>query len=536
MASARTGGAGAPLLPRVQGLLYGGDYSPEQWPEEVWHEDARLMREPGVNLVSVGIFSWALLEPEPGRYEFGWLDRVVELLWSHGVAVDLATPTASPPAWLVRGNPEILPVTADGVRLEFGSRRHYCPSSPVFRAASVRIAEQLALHYGDHPALAMWHVSNEYGCHMPACYCEVSADHFRRWLRARYGELEELNRAWGTAFWGQRYGDWSEIAPPRRTPAFVNPSQALDWARFCSDAFLECYEAERAVLARLTPEIPITTNFMCRFKPCDYWAWASKEDVVTLDSYPDPADPDAHVLAALDYDLTRSLGNGTWLLLEHAASAVNWREINVPKRPGLMRLWALQAIAHGSEGAMFFQWRASRAGSEKFHSALLPHHGTLARGWQGTLELGRDLRALAEVAGSRTRADVAVLFDWENWWAVEGDAHPSQALELTGIVLDWYRPLHDANVAVDFARATDDLDGYRLVVAPNLYLLPDEGLSALTAYVEAGGVLALGYFSGVVDEHDHVRVEAEVEPLRRLIIQCGPRMCRWPTRRGSESL
>jgi beta-galactosidase len=505
------------LLPRVPGLLYGGDYNPEQWPEEVWAEDARLMQEAGVNLVSIGIFSWALLEPEQGRFDFGWLDGVIELLWSHGVAIDLATPTASPPAWLVRRHPEILPVTREGVRLELGSRRHYCPSAPAFRDASVRIAEQLARRYKDHPALAMWHVSNEYGCHMPACYCELSAEHFRRWLTARYGDLDGLNRAWGTAFWGQRYGAWSEIAPPRATPASVNPSQELDWRRFCSDAFLECYELERAVLAEATPDVPITTNFMCRFQPCDYWEWSRREDVVTLDSYPDPADPDAHVLAAFDYDLMRSLGGGRWLLLEHAASAVNWRDVNVPKRPGLMRLCALQTVARGSEGAMFFQWRASKAGSEKFHSGLVPHHGTSARGWQNTLQLGRDLRALAEVAGSRVPARTAMIFDWDNWWAFDGGDHPSHVLDLIGIVVDWYRPLYETNVAVDFARATDDLSRYRLVVAPSLYLLTDDAVSSLTSYVEQGGVLLLGCFSGIVDEHDHARVGAETEPLRRLL-------------------
>jgi beta-galactosidase len=311
MAALRADGPGRPALPLGRGLLYGGDYNPEQWPEEVWAEDVRLMQEAGVNLVTLGVFSWALLEPEPGRYDFGWLDRVIELLWSHDVAIDLATPTAAPPAWLVRRNPEVLPVTAEGVRLEFGSRRHYCPSSPIYREASVRIAEQLAERYGTHPALAMWHVDNEYGGHISACYCDVSADHFRRWLRARYTSPETLNEVWATAFWGQRYGDWSEIAPPRSTPASVSPTQALDWARFCSDALLECFEEQRTVLAAATPDIPITTNFMCHHKPVDCWRWSAREDVVTLDSYPDPADPDAHVLAALDYDLARSPGRGT---------------------------------------------------------------------------------------------------------------------------------------------------------------------------------------------------------------------------------
>ena len=491
------------------------------------------MRDAGVNLVSVGIFSWAQLEPEPGVFDFGWLDRVVDLLWENGIAVDLATPTAAPPAWLVRQHPEVLPVTADGIRLEFGSRRHYCPSSPVFRAASVVIAEQLARRYAEHPALAMWHVGNEYGCHVPACFCEVSAEDFRRWLDERYGRIDELNRAWGTAFWGQRYGSWAEIEPPRRTPTSVNPTQRLDWLRFSSDALLACYEAEREVLTAVAPGIPVTTNFMNTFQPADYWTWAAREDVVTLDSYPDPADPDAHVTAALNYDLMRSLGGGRpWLLLEHAMSAVNWREVNVPKRPGLMRLWAYQALAHGSDGVMFFQWRAARAGAEKFHSAMLPHGGTEARGWSETTRLGRELDALAELAGAKTRAEVAFVFGWDNWWAFDGADHPSQRLDLPTIVRSWYRPFFDANVAVDFVPPDGGLDGYRLVVAPNLYLLTDDALDGLTAFVEGGGVLVCGYFSGLVDENDHVRSPSQNAPLRRIL---GARVDEfWPIPAGQE--
>jgi beta-galactosidase len=499
-------------------LLYGGDYNPEQWPEETWAEDARLMREAGVNLVTVGVFSWALLEPAPGEYDFAWLDRVIDLLWSHDVAIDLATPSAAPPAWLVRQHPEILPVTADGVRLEFGSRRHTCPSSGAYRDAAVRIAEQLARRYGRHDAIALWHVSNEYGCHLPACYCVASAEHFRHWLRERYGDVESLNDAWGTAFWGQRYGDLSEIEPPRRTPASVNPAQALDWARFSSDAWLECYEAEREVLTDLAPGIPVTTNFMSLFKPIDAWTWSAREDVVTLDSYPDPADPEAHVAAALNYDLMRSLAGGQpWLLLEHATSAVNWREVNVPKRHGQMRLWAYQAVARGSDGALFFQWRASRSGAEKFHSAMLPHLGTHARGWTETVRLGRELGALGAIAGTTVRAESAFLLDWESWWALEGADHPSQVLDLPALLLAYYRPFFAANVPVDFVHPEGDLGRYRLVVAPNLHLVTGSTLGALAAYVKAGGVFVCGFFSGLVDEHDRIRDHTGPDELHGLL-------------------
>ena len=508
-----------PVVPRVRGLLYGGDYNPEQWPEEVWLDDARLMQEAGVNLVTLGVFSWALLEPKPGVFDFDWLDRVLDLLWSHGVAVDLATPTAAPTAWLVEAHPDMLPVTRDGVRLGFGSRRHYCPSSPHFREASVRIAEHLARRYSVHPALAMWHVGNEYGGHVEQCYCETSAAHFRAWLEARYGSIEALNHAWGTAFWSQRYGDFSQVEPPRRMPVGPNPTQALDWHRFSSDALLECYELEAAVLREQSPGIPLTTNFMFEFKACDYWRWSTREDVVSLDAYPDPNDPDAHLRTAVDYDLTRSETRGRpWILLENAPSAVQWREANLPKRPGLRRLWALHAVARGSDGALFFQWRASRAGAEKFHSGLLPHLGTRSRGWQETVRLGRDLQLLAEVAGTTSpRAKVAFLFDWENWWALDQPAHPSRMLDLREIVLEWYRPFFDANIPVDFVHPLACLDSYELVVVPNLYLASEAVVDRLTGFAEAGGTVAIGFFSLVVDENDHARCNEELHPVHRLL-------------------
>ena len=453
-------------------------------------------------------------------YDFGWLDRVVELLWSNGIAVDLATPTAAPPAWLVRRHPEMLPVTADGVRLEFGSRRHYCPSSPVFREASVRIAEQLARRYGEHPALAMWHVGNEYGCHVPACYCEVSAEHFRRWLDERYGEIEELNRAWGTAFWGQRYGDWAEIEPPRRTPTSVNPTQALDWARFCSDALLECFEAEREVLAAVTPDIPVTTNFMSPFQPADYWAWAAREDVVTLDSYPDPADPDAHVAAALNYDLMRSLGGGRPVAAARArGERGQLARGERAEAAGADAAVGLQAVAHGSDGAMFFQWRAARAGAEKFHSAMLPHGGTRGARLGGDVRLGASCVRSPRSPVRRTPPRSRSFSTGRTGGRFDGADHPSQRLDLPTLV----RSTGTGRSSRRTSRSTSptrtaDLDGYRLVVAPNLYLATDDALDgAGTRSSSGGGVLVCGFFSGVVDEHDHVRSPARTLRFAELL-------------------
>ncbi|MCX4745747.1 beta-galactosidase [Kitasatospora sp. NBC_01287] len=505
-------------LTRVPGLLHGGDYNPEQWPEPVWAEDAALMRQAGVNLVTVGVFAWAELQPGPETWEFGWLDRLLDLLHAHGVAVDLATATASPPAWLVRAHPELLPVTADGVRLEFGSRQHYCPSSPVYRAAAVRLTRALAQRYADHPALALWHVHNEYGDHVTECFCAGSAADFRRWLTERYGSVERLNQAWGTAFWSQRYRELDEVEPPRRAPGPINPTQQLDWRRFCSDALLACHRAERAVLAELSPGVPVTTNFMSMSKPLDLWRWAEHEDLVSDDAYPDPADPRAPVRAALNYDLMRSLkGGAPWLLLEQAPSAVSWRPVNVPKTPAQRRLWALQAVAHGSDGVLSFQWRASRAGAEKFHSAMLPHRGTDSRGWRETVRFGAELARLGSVAGGRTRAETAIVLDWESWWALELDEHPSARMRWPELLLPWYAALHRRGVAVDFVRPEAELGGYRAVLAPNLYLLRTADAHRLAAFAAGGGQLACGAFSGVVDEHDQVHPGGAPGPLRELL-------------------
>ncbi|MGW3071549.1 beta-galactosidase [Kitasatospora sp. NPDC001132] len=505
-------------LTRVPGLLYGGDWNPEQWPEQVWAEDVKLMAEAGVNLVTVGVFSWARLQPDADSWDFGWLDRLLDLVHRHGIAVDLATATASPPAWLVRAHPELLPVTADGVRLEFGSRQHYCPSSPAYRQAAVRLTRALAERYRDHPALALWHIHNEYGDHVQECFCPASAADFRRWLRERHGDIEELNRSWGTAFWSQHYNSFEQIEPPRTAPGPVNPTQLLDWRRFCSDALLALHRAEKAVLDEVSPGVPVTTNFMSMLKALDYWEWSRHEDFVSDDAYPDPADPRAHVNAAMNYDLMRSLKGGRpWLLMEQAPSAVSWRPVNVPKTPGLHRLWSLQALARGADGVLHFQWRASVAGAEKFHSAMLPHRGTAARGWQETVRFGTELRRLGELAGSRLRGQVAVLLDWDSWWALELDDHPSARMRWLDLLRPWYAALYERGVTVDFVPSTADPDGYPLLLAPNLYLLDTATADRLTAYVRGGGRLVCGPFSGITDRHDHIHPGGHPGPLRELL-------------------
>ncbi|WEH12548.1 beta-galactosidase [Streptomyces sp. VNUA24] len=506
---------------RLPGIAYGGDYNPEQWPEEVWAEDMRLMREAGVTMVSVGIFSWALLEPAQGVYDFARMDRVLDLLHENGVAVDLATPTAPPPAWFFRAHPEALPVDRDGRTLSYGSRQTFCPSSPAYRRAALRISTAVAERYADHPAPAMWHLHNEYGCHNAECYCDTSAGAFRQWLRARYGDdLGALNHAWGTTFWSQWYSSWDEILPPRATAAPPNPTHRLDWRRFCSDELLSLCTAEREVVRQATPHLPATTNFMVlrTFDSLDYWRWAPELDILSNDHYLMSDDPEAEIDIALSGDLMRSLAGAPWLLMEHSTGAVNWQPVNRAKRPGEMRRNALAHVAHGADGILFFQWRAARAGAEQWHSAMLPHAGTDSRTWQDVVRLGADLRALGEVRGSAHAARVAVVWDWDARWALEQPSQPTGELRFQDLVRDWYTPLWRAGVAVDFVRPdSPGLDSYRLVLAPSLHLLDDAGAARLTAYVEGGGTLAVGFHSGAVDENCHVRLGGYPGAFREIL-------------------
>ncbi|WP_030324497.1 beta-galactosidase [Streptomyces sp. NRRL B-3229] len=502
-------------------LAFGGDYNPEQWPESVWDEDVRLMREAGVTMVSVGIFSWALLEPEPGVHDFGWLDRVVDLLHENGIRVDLGTPTVAPPKWFYRAHPDALPVTADGTRLAFGSRGAICHSNSAYRAAAAAITTRLAERYADHPGLAMWHVHNEYGVPVSACWCDSCAAHFRRWLETRYGGVDGVNEAWGTAFWGQHYTSLEQIDPPRTAATVGNPGQALDYKRFADATMRENFCAERDILHRLSPGVPVTTNFMTALSQCDsvdYWAWGREVDIVTNDHYLITDGRRTHVNLAMAADLTRSVAGGApWILLEHSTSGVNWQSRNPAKAPGQMARNSLAHVARGSEGAMFFQWRQSRRGAEKFHSAMVPHGGTDTRVWREVVELGAALDSLSTVRGTRTRADVAVLWDWHSWWAQNLDWRPSVDHDARERADAFYEALYDRHLTVDFAHPEADLSAYPLVVVPASYLMTKEAGRNLTRYVENGGTLVVSYFSGIVDEHDAVHEGAYPGALRDVL-------------------
>ncbi|GDY86381.1 beta-galactosidase [Streptomyces avermitilis] len=497
-------------------ILFGGDYNPEQWPEEVWQEDVRLMKEAGVNSVTVGVFSWAELEPTPGAREFGWLDRLMDLMHENGIGVVLATPTASPPPWMGRLHPETLPRDEDG-RIEWwGGRQHFAHSSAVYRRYAAAITEDLAARYGGHPALTMWHINNEYCTYD---WGDEAATAFRRWLQGRYGTLDALNTAWGTAFWSQGYDDWEGILPPRHAHYMNNPTQVLDFKRFTSDALMECFVAERDIVARHTPNIPVTSNFMPFWQGQDAWAWAGREDVVSVDSYPDPRDPLGGQYGALIHDMTRSQARGgPWMVMEQAAGPVNWRGVNHPKPPGLNRLWSLQAVARGADAVCYFQWRQSRQGAEKFHSGMVSHAGERGRTFQEVKRIGAELALLSEkVADTRvTGADVAVLLDWNAWWASGQDGRLSGEVDYPAVVRAWHRALWEANVTASFAHPEHDLSAYKLVVLPQLYLLTDTAIDNLVAYVRGGGTVVSGFLTGVADQDDRVRQGGMDERLRKL--------------------
>lgn len=492
----------------ADGLAYGGDYSPEQWPEEVWPEDIALMREAGVNTVNLGVFSWGLLEVADDVFEWGWLDRIMDLLHEGGVGVNLATPTAAPPIWLLQAHPEIATVDAMGVRVSQGGRLAWSPSSATFRRYALRVVRAIAERYGSHPALRLWHVSNELGNENARSYDDETGAAFQRWLAERHRSVDALNEAWGSAFWGHHYTAFEQVQPPRFASTGHNPGLLLDFERFTSDALLGYYEAERAVLREVTPDIPITTNFMVMNEPGvhDYARWAKAVDVVANDHYTIGADPHRAGELAFSADRTRGIAAGEpWLLIEHSTAAVNWQGVNRAKGPGEMRRDTLAHIARGADGAMFFQWRASTAGSEQFHSSIVPHAGADSTIFRDAAALGSDLASLARVRGSRVeRAKVAILYDQLSAAALRSGRNPSNDISSTREPIAMHRALTDAGVAVDVLPSDAALDDYAVVLVPTLFLAPDGLAERLDAFVTGGGHLLVGYSSGIVDETNRV--------------------------------
>ncbi len=500
-----------PLAGQQERIWYGGDYNPDQWPEEVWDDDVRLMKKAGVNLVSVGIFSWAKIETSEGVYDFDWLDRIIDKLGEAGIAVDLASATASPPMWLTQAHSEVLWKDYRGDVCQPGARQHWRPTSPVFREYALKLCRAMAEHYKGNPYVVAWHVSNEYGCHNRFDYSEDAEYAFQQWCEERYGTIDAVNDAWGTAFWAQRMNDFSEIVPPRfiGDGNFMNPGKLLDFKRFSSDALKAFYIAERDTLAEITPDLPLTTNFMVSASGSvlDYDDWGDEVDFVSNDHYFIPGEAHLDELA-----FSASLVDGIarkdpWFLMEHSTSAVNWREINYRKEPGQLVRDSLAHVAMGADAVCYFQWRQSKAGAEKFHSAMVPHAGEDSAVFRDVCELGADLNKLSDegILGSRlAKSRVAVVFDYESEWATEHTATPTQHVHHVDEPLAWFRALADQGVTADVVPVRGAWDDYEMVVLPSVYLLSEETTRRVRDYVVGGGRLVVTYYTGISDEKDHV--------------------------------
>ncbi len=503
------------LSPKLQKIWYGADYNPDQWPEEVWDEDVRLMKLAHVNVATLPVFSWTRLQPAEDRYTFEWLDRILDKLAANDIYACIATSTAAQPAWMSHRFPDVLRTDIDGVTHKHGGRTNFCPNSPNYRRYSRELALRLAERYKDHPALVAWHVANEYGTH---CYCDLCADAFREWLKTRYGSLDAVNVAWNTAFWSHGLTAWEEIETPTTHGERNNMPMLLDYDRFQNDAILACYRNEYDVLKSVTPDVYVTTNLMGHFKPLNYHAWAPYLDVVSWDSYPFPDETASSV--AFKHELMRGLRDGQpFMLMEQTPSQVNWMPRNQLRRPGVMRLWSYQAVAHGADTVMFFQFRRARGGPEKMHGAIVDHVGHEHTRVFGEVEtLGEELDALGDtLLDARQDARVGLLFDWENWWAIDYSVGPTKDLDYVATCKKHYAALWDANIAVDVVRPEADLSKYDLVIAPMLYMLRPGVAAQLTRYVREGGTLLVSYFSGIVDENDLATLDGYPGELREVL-------------------
>lgn len=512
-----------PLSARVNRLLHGADYNPEQWAHQpgIIDDDVAMMKQANCNVMSVGIFSWAKLEPEEGRYEFGWLDEVIDTLWLQGISVFLATPSGARPAWMSQAYPEVLRVGRDRVPALHGGRHNHCMTSPVYRQKVQAMNSRLAARYAQHPAVIGWHISNEYG---GDCHCDRCQEAFRGWLQRRYETLETLNLAWWSDFWSHTYSDWSQIVSPAPQGEMSIHGLNLDWRRFMTDQVTDFCREEIKPLKQVNPDLPATTNFMEYFYDYDYWKLAPALDFISWDSYPMwHNEKDETTLAcytAMYHDLMRTLKQGKpFVLMESTPGTTNWQPTSKLKKPGMHILSSLQAVAHGADAVQYFQWRKSRGSVEKFHGAVVDHVGHLdTRTGREVSELGRMLAAMTPVMGSRVEARVAIIFDWESRWAMDNAQGPRNiGLHYERTVNEHYRAFWEQGVAVDVINGDSDFSGYDLVIAPMLYMVRDGFAARAEAHVERGGHFVASYWSGIVNESDLCYPGGFPGPLRPLL-------------------
>ncbi len=489
-----------PVSKQAPFLWHGGDYNPEQWSREVWQEDFKLMREAGITTATVGVFSWVSLQPAEGQFTFDWLDEIMDGLHANGIRAILATPSAAQPAWMSAAYPDVLRSDEHGRRNPHGKRVNYCPNSPDYRRLSGEMARALAERYKDHPALLLWHVSNEYG---GVCTCETCAARFREWLQRKYGTLDELNARWWTAFWGHTYTDWSQIMPPLAGGETLTHGLNVDYFRFMSESQLDCFRNERDILRSITPDIPITTNLMGPYKPLDYRQWAKEMDVVSWDCYPRPNQSSGEI--ALAHDLNRGLKDGQpFLLMEQTPSSQNWQTVNALKRPGVLRLWSYLAVAHGADSVLYFQWRRGRGGCEKLHGAVVEHNGRSdTRIFREVSQIGAELGRLGDtIVGASVEARVGLLFDWDNWHALDDAVGPIRDKRYVETIARHYLAFYRQNIPVDVVFPDSDFSKYDVLVAPMIYMLKPGFGAKVEAFVAGGGSFVTTTLSGLVDETD----------------------------------
>ena len=503
------------LPPRI---LYGGDYNPDQWDDATIEKDMELFRKLHVNLVTLPVFAWAKLEPREGEYDFAWLDGILDRLDENGIGYILATPTAAQPVWMSVKYPEVLPVDIAGRRRTHGMRVFFCVNSEIYRKAAASIASAMAARYGKRRGLAAFHVCNEYGTY---CYCDDCQRRFRLWLRKRYGTVEELNARWNLSFWGRTVSSFDEVFLPTELNDDYRfyPAIALDYRRFMTDSTAACFRSEYDAVKAATPDVPVFTNISGYIKKLDQFKMTAQADLVGWDNYPAPGyDP---ALVAFKHDLMRGLRGGQpFLLTEQSPNQQNWQPYNKLKRPGEVRMLSYQALAHGAESVLFFQMRQSRAGMEKLHGALITHaeNPEDTRVYREGERLGAERDGIgAAFHGARICCRVALLFDWENWWAAELCSGPTRDLDYLAHAVKYYKAFFSRHIAVDVVPCDAPLDGYEIVLAPMLYMLKPGVSERLHAFAEKGGCVVASCFTGVVDENDRIHRGGAPGPLRDLL-------------------